>query len=408
MIHHARYPLVCAVIAAAATSFPLSLQAAEKPAPPRIRWEKKLLIKDPNEGIAIADVNRDGKLDIIAGTAWYSAPDWKSHPIRDLKPMGTNNEFYGNNGDHAIDLNGDGWVDVLTASWFDDKALWFENPGKEGLERGDKWKMHIATRGHNECEGTLLEDLDGDGVPELIINRWHAHHPLTVFKIELGKNGSPPTFTRHDIGSNNGHGVAVGDVNGDGRKDIVLIHGWYEAPEADLFASTWKHHKAFGLHHISVPFIVTDLTGDGKNDLIIGQGHDYGLYWLEQGPVENGEITWKRHEIDNSFSQAHCLAWADLDGDGKKELVTGKRWRPHADADPGAHDPVCLYRYIWDPATRTFTRDTISYDEGVGTGMQIRFADLDEDGRLDIAVAGKSGTWILFNRGPADPAQASK
>jgi hypothetical protein len=143
------------------------------------------------------------------------------------------------------------------------------------------------------------------------------------------------------------------------------------------------------------------VNGDGKNDCIIGQAHEYGLRWLEQGPTRAGEITWTRHPIDKSFSQMHCLVWNDLDGDGRMELITGKRWRGHKGEDPGGSEPVRLYRYEWDPAKKGFTRDVISYDEGVGTGMQIRIADLDNDGRPDIAVAGKTGTYILFNRGPS-------
>ena len=97
----------------------------------------------------------------------------------------------------------------------------------------------------------------------------------------------------------------------------------------------------------------------------------------------------------------HCLVWADLDGDGKPEIITGKRWRGHGDGDAGSHQPMCLFRYVWDPAGPKFTRDTITFDDGVGIGMQIRVVDLDGDGKLDIAVAGKTGTYVLFNRGKA-------
>jgi len=95
------------------------------------------------------------------------------------------------------------------------------------------------------------------------------------------------------------------------------------------------------------------------------------------------------------------MAWADLDGDGHGELITGKRVRGHGGRDPGAAEGACLYYYRWNEKTRKLDRHTISPPgEGVGTGMQICVADLSGDGRRDIAVSGKTGTWLLLNEGP--------
>jgi hypothetical protein len=142
--------------------------------------------------------------------------------------------------------------------------------------------------------------------------------------------------------------------------------------------------------------IVTDLNGDGRNDVIYGNGHDYGLYWMEQLEPADGKTQWKRHEIDTSWSQAHALAWTDLDGDGREELVTGKRVRGHSGRDPGANEKPSLYRYTWDRASLKFTRHLIA--EGLGTGLFIRHADLDGNGKPDLAVSGKNGTYLLFQK----------
>ena len=198
-----------------------------------------------------------------------------------------------------------------------------------------------------------------------------------------------------------GHGFAVGDVNGDGHVDILCGIGWYECPDTEPLARPWKFHPETALPSASSPWVVADVNRDGRNDLLWGRGHDYGVYWWEQGqPKSDGTTTWKEHLIDKSWSQAHSMAWADLDGDGNGELITGKRVRGHGGRDPGAKEEACLFYYTWDRAAGKLVRHTISPPGGgVGTGMQIRVAELNGDGRPDIAVAGKSGTWLLINEG---------
>ncbi len=373
--------------------------AADAPKPGKIKWDVRMIADDYNEGVAVADVNRDGKPDIIAGPDWYEGPDWKRRPLRFV---GTGNrEFRQNNGDHAFDVNGDGWVDVISASWFSDRVCWYENPGKAGLAACEPWKEHLIADGQSSCEGTLLADIDGDAVPEIVPNSWDANRPATILRMTPGTKDRPPAFEAFLVGGKGfGHGMGIGDINGDGRPDLLVGKGWYEAPEG-FWGSKWKLHEDFHFDHFSLPTLIVDVNGDGRNDIIVGKAHDYGLAWHEQGEPKDGKTTWTVHEIDKSFSQVHCLIWVDLDGDGRNEIVTGKRFRAHNDGDPGAQDPICLFRFVWNPASKSFERDTISYNAGVGSGMQIRAVDLDGDGRLDLVVAGKAGTFVLMNRGPA-------
>ncbi|MEM9944325.1 MAG: VCBS repeat-containing protein, partial [Planctomycetota bacterium] len=160
---------------------------------------------------------------------------------------------------------------------------------------------------------------------------------------------------------------------------------------------TWKLHKDWEDLHASCPMLIRDVDGNGFNDLIWGKGHDYGLMlWLSKGVGRDGRLQFDKIVVDDRFSQPHALHFADIDGDGREELITGKRVRAHNGRDPGGNEVPCMYYYQWDAGK--FKRFVI--DEGhVGTGLQIRTADLNQDGKLDIAVAGKDGTWILFNQG---------
>lgn len=364
-----------------------------------VKFSKRCLMISPNEGCAVADVDRDGKPDVIAGTHWFAGPDFVPRPLREIPEFG--NDFLANNSDNAYDVDGDGWVDVISGGWAESEVCWYKNPGKVGLSKGLKWQRHVLkdTRGQNEIFG--LHDFDGDGVPELFVACWEKEDPLVVWKLAKTAEGKP-TIERIVLGADGGgHAYAFGDVNGDGREDVLCEIGWYQRPEGEVFAKPWKLHGETALPHPSCPCVIADVDGDGRNDLLWGKAHDYGLYWWQQGqPKADGTTTWTEHLIDKSWSQAHCLVWTDLDGDGQPELITGKRVRGHAGNDPGGKDPECLYYYTWDKSAGEFTRHDISpAGGGVGTGMQIRVTDLNADGRPDIAVGGKSGTWVLLNEG---------
>lgn len=394
---------VALVVLGSACVCGVGAKATAQPAP--LRFSKRCLMVSPNEGCAVADVNRDGKPDIVAGTHWFAAPDFIPRPVRDIAQVTLgfgSPDFYANNGDHIHDVDADGWPDVISGGWTESELYWYKNPGKDGLARGWKWGPHLLVDARAENEAFKLRDLDGDGVPEIVVFCWVGKAPLVAWKFTKTAEDRPGV-TRIVLGQSGcGHGYAFGDVNGDGREDVLCGVGWYEHPGGDPFAQPWKLHPETALPTASSPFLVVDVNGDGRNDLIWGRGHDYGLYWWEQGrPQANGTTTWTEHLIDKSWSQAHSLAWADLDGDGRGEVITGKRVRGHGGRDPGAAEPAGLYYYQWDAAGGTFIRHTIAAGgDGVGTGMQIGVADLNGDSRPDIAVAGKTGTWLLINEGP--------
>ena len=142
------------------------------------------------------------------------------------------------------------------------------------------------------------------------------------------------------------------------------------------------------------------MNGDGLADLIVGQAHDYGLHWWEQGTDKSGARTWTRHDIDTTASQYHDLQLADIDGDGEVELVTGKRYRAHCGNDPGADDPIGVYYFKIKGGQ--FEKHVIDYGPASvasGAGIYFWIEDIDGSGTLDIVAPGKDGLYLFKNLG---------
>ena len=154
---------------------------------------------------------------------------------------------------------------------------------------------------------------------------------------------------------------------------------------------------------------VYDVNGDGLPDIITSSAHKYGIFWYEQ--VRNGnEISWKQHVIDDTWTQAHAITLADLDGDGVPELITGKRFMAHNGGDPDEYGPLGVYYYSLKRGPNpVWTKHVISYNQGVGAGVNIVAVDLTGSGRRDIVTTGKFGGPVWFeNKGKTDAAVPPK
>ena len=214
---------------------------------------------------------------------------------------------------------------------------------------------------------------------------------------ELSRKGSSEPWIKHEINPHSfGHGIGAGDVNGDGRTDIITPKGWFEAPP-DPRRGQWAFHPEFDLGDTGFIYVY-DVNGDGLPDLISSLGHDYGIFWLEQRKDAAGMRSWVKHIIDDGWSQSHALTLADLNGDGKPELITGKRYKAH-EHDPGANEPLGVYWYEFKQTAKgvEWRRHIIDYSSRAGGGLQIPVVDIDGDGDLDVVVAGKSGLFLFEN-----------
>lgn len=359
-----------------------------------LHWRKVQLYHDPNEACAVADFNNDGKLDISAGRNLFLGPDFIPRPLREVPEFGV--DYLENNGEHAVDVDGDGWIDIVAGAFMGKEIYWYKNPGAKGIEYGKLWQKQVLQVGAQENEISFLHNLQGDQRPDFIVDSWNPKNPLTVFQLALADG--KPTLTPFVVGPVNGHGMGFGDINSDGREDILFRSGWYERPAGDPRTTPWQLHEDWLYEQASCPMIVTDLNGDGRNDVIWGAGHNYGVFWEEQLAPKDGKTQWTQHVIDKSWSQAHALAWEDIDNDGQPDLITGKRVRAHSGNDPGAAEPAAIYYYTWDTKALKFTRHPIDTNDA-STGLFIRVADLDGNGWKDLVMSGKTGTFIFFNEG---------
>jgi hypothetical protein len=351
--------------------------------PSEILFEKHTIDLGAAETCALADINGDGKLDIVAGEYWYEAPNWTPHHFRELdnKPP-----YIDDLSDLALDVNGDGRTDIGTAKSFSNQLVWMENPGKTDAP----WKEHVIETGYF-IEFAFLVDLTNSGRADAILPQFGGATAPTAWYEHV--NGG---FVKHVVSPKCfGHGIGAGDVNGDGRIDIITSEGWFEAPP-DPRTGEWKWHPDFQLG--AAGFIYTlDVNGDGRPDLVYSMAHDYGIYWLEQ----TADGKWIKHLIDDTWSQAHALTLVDLNGDGRMDLLTGKRYLAH-DHDPGAREPLGIYWYEYrrsdDGKRIEWTRHVIDYSTRAGAGMHIPVADIYGHGNLDFVTATKTGLFLFENQ----------
>jgi hypothetical protein len=352
-----------------------------------LRFRKVCIAEERFESAGVFDVTGNGILDLVSGGFWYEGPDFKTrHLIGEILAEG---EYFDDFSTIPMDINGNGRLDYVTGGWWGETLRWRENPGVAGAE----WPEHVIAE-VGPVETTRAWDVNGDGFLELVPNC--PQSPLMAFQLERDADGrGVGRFHKHILHPEaQGHGLGFGDISGSGRGDFVVAHGWLEAPEKP-FEQEWRLHRDFDLGSASIPVLVVDVTGNGLNDLIVGQSHDYGLHWWEQRKVGE-KREWIRHIIDPDNSQYHDMHWVDIDGDGQPELVTGKRYRAHCGEDPGADDPVGIYYFKW--TGQHFVKQVIDYGMA-GCGIHFVLADLSGNGLPDVVAPGKDGLQIYYNEG---------
>jgi hypothetical protein len=400
-----RYLAVLLFLTVVSTAF-----SAENPSQ-AISWKKTVLDERfRSEGVAVADVNKDGKMDILNGEYWYEAPNWTKHELQTPVDHGTGEKNYSRVfACWSSDLNADGYPDLICIDFPGKPCYWLENP------KGDSsklWAKHVIW--HSACNETpLYQDLFGNGKNVLIMgfqpagkkedanegqmayftpdpkdpNALWIMHPISA-PSEAGKP-VPGTFRFS-------HGLGVGDVNGDGKNDVLSTGGWWEQP-TESSDKPWKFHAA-NLGEACADMFVVELE-KGQRGILSTSAHKFGIWF--HSPVVNAKPNQPAFSQQTLFgrlvSETHAAHLVDIDGDGMKDLVTGKRWWSHGRSEPGHGWNANIY---WLKAFKerdgTMNFKPMLIDDDCGVGTQFSVTDINGDGLLDIAVSNKRGVRIIL------------
>lgn len=360
--------------------------------PSRVKFRKRVLSETSDfEAAHAADINGDGKLEVICGDTYYEGPDYTPRKFREIGDWGKGPDSTGYRHDFAalpMDVNGDGKIDIVGAEYATAEVNWWENPGDSKA----MWEKHVIAKPGNS-ETAIFAPFLGKARPCILPNVAQQ-----VVWYELRTPGKKPEWIEHVVGKEGGaHGCGWGDVNRDGKIDIITPRGWYENVDAKNDKWVWHPEWNCDPGDCSIGMLVMDVDGDGLNDIIWGSGHNFGLYWLQQQPPGSAK-KWVQHTIDKSWSQAHSLLLTPLEGGRENVILTGKRYKAH-DHDPGAEDPLGLYYYRYDRKAKQWLKFVIDYNTKTGAGLQLNAVDLRKTGRLDIIAPGKTGIYVLENEG---------
>jgi hypothetical protein len=361
-----------------------------------------------------ADFDRDGNLDIVSGPFIFLGPDFtKAREFYMALSTNPSTSFSSNWLEFAGDFTGDGWPDVLLASTSGTRL--YINP--KGEPRRWDSVATVIPPANNVSEVSVMKDVDADGKPDLV---YASAGAMRWAKPDPAKPTGPWISTQvGEEGTYAAHGIGAGDINGDGRVDILNVYGWWEQPATATTAMWTYHPQAFGRQNGrgapgGAEMCVYDVNGDGRNDVVTSlQAHVFGLAWYEQKRDAGGKISFVQHMISDNFasknaggvvfSEPHGSACADMDGDKIPDFVIGKRFFSHNESytDPDPHGAAVLYVYRTvrnkqAPGGAEFAPELVHNQSGAGS--QVLAVDLNKDGAMDLVTSGELGAFAFLGQ----------
>ncbi|MEM7391148.1 MAG: VCBS repeat-containing protein, partial [Verrucomicrobiota bacterium] len=192
------------------------------------------------------------------------------------------------------------------------------------------------------------------------------------------------------------HGLGVGDINGDGRNDVMWKGGWFEQPEdGEKTTEPWTHHATKIVGDNCADMYVVELDGDQRNDVFSTSAHGRGVYFSKQTGDKAGP-TFQTTKLDDRIYETHSLNYIDINRDGKKDLVTGRRFFAHGFHPSKAGEPSELYWYDVTPKKDAPPEvEAHLIDDQSGVGAQFVTEDINGDSRIDIVISNRKGVFVF-------------